>query len=63
MLKSRRNLLSALVVGVLAGAVAMPTFAADKKITLGLARSVPKANGVPPTQSRSRKPPRQPVSI
>ena len=38
MLKSRRNLLSALVVGVLAGAVAMPTFAADKKITLGFAQ-------------------------
>ena len=32
MLKSRRNLLSALVVGVIAGAVAMPTFAADKNI-------------------------------
>ena len=38
MLKSRRNLLSALVVGVIAGAVAMPTFAADKKITLGFAQ-------------------------
>ena len=38
MLKSRRNLLSALVVGVIAGTVAMPTFAADKKITLGFAQ-------------------------
>ena len=38
MLKSRRNLLSALVIGVIAGAVAMPTFAADKKITLGFAQ-------------------------
>ena len=32
MLKSRRNLLSAIVVGAIAGAVAMPTFAADKKM-------------------------------
>lgn len=38
MLKSRRNLLSAIVVSVIAGAVAMPTFAADKKITLGFAQ-------------------------
>jgi len=38
MLKSRRNLLSAIVVGAIAGAVAMPTFAADKKITLGFAQ-------------------------
>jgi len=38
MLKSRRNLLSAIVVGVIAGAVAMPSFAADKKITLGFAQ-------------------------
>jgi len=38
MLKSRRNLLSAIVVGALAGAVAMPTFAAPKKITLGFAQ-------------------------
>ena len=38
MLKSRRNLLSAIVVGVLAGAAAMPTFAADKKIVFGFAQ-------------------------
>ena len=38
MLKSRRNLLSAIVVGVIAGAAAMPSFAADKKITLGFAQ-------------------------
>ena len=38
MLKSRRNLLSAIVVGAIAGAVAMPTFAAGKKITLGFAQ-------------------------
>ena len=38
MLKSRRNLLSAIVVGAIAGAVAMTTFAADKKITLGFAQ-------------------------
>lgn len=38
MLKSKRNLLSALVVSVIAGAIAMPTFAADKKITLGFAQ-------------------------
>ncbi|MBP6654597.1 MAG: ABC transporter substrate-binding protein [Propionivibrio sp.] len=31
-------MLSALVVGVIAGTVAMPTFAADKKITLGFAQ-------------------------
>ena len=38
MLKSKRNLLSAIVVSVIAGAIAMPTFAADKKITLGFAQ-------------------------
>jgi simple sugar transport system substrate-binding protein len=38
MIKSKRNLLSAIVVSVIAGAVAMPTFAADKKITLGFAQ-------------------------
>ncbi len=38
MLKSRRNLLSAIVVGAIAGAVAMPAFAAGKKITLGFAQ-------------------------
>ncbi len=38
MLKSRRNLLSAIVVGAIAGAIAMPTFAADKKITMGFAQ-------------------------
>ena len=38
MLKSKRNLLSAIVVGILAGAVAMPTFAADKKIVFGFAQ-------------------------
>jgi simple sugar transport system substrate-binding protein len=38
MLKSKRNLLSAIVVGVLAGAAAMPTFAADKKIVFGFAQ-------------------------
>ena len=38
MLKSRRNLLSAIVVSVVAGAIAMPVVAADKKITLGFAQ-------------------------
>jgi ABC-type sugar transport system substrate-binding protein len=38
MLKSKRNLLSAIVVSVIAGAVAMPAFAADKKITMGFAQ-------------------------
>jgi ABC-type sugar transport system substrate-binding protein len=38
MLKSRRSLLSAIVMGVVAGAIAMPAFAADKKITLGFAQ-------------------------
>ncbi len=38
MIKSKRNLLSAIVVSVIAGAIAMPTFAADKKITLGFAQ-------------------------
>jgi len=38
MLKSKRNLLSAIVVGVLAGAAAMPTFAADKKIVFGFSQ-------------------------
>ena len=38
MLKSRRNLLSAIVVSVVAGAIAMPAIAADKKITLGFAQ-------------------------
>ncbi len=38
MLKSKRNLLSAIVVGVLAGAAAMPAFAADKKIVFGFAQ-------------------------
>ena len=38
MLKSRRNLLSALVIGVIAGAVTLPVIAADKKITLGFAQ-------------------------
>lgn len=38
MLKSRRNLLSAAIVGLVAGAIAMPSFAADKKLTLGFAQ-------------------------
>lgn len=38
MLKSRRNLLSAVVIGLIAGAVAMPSFAAEKKLTLGFAQ-------------------------
>ena len=38
MLKSKRNLLSAIVVSVIAGAIAMPTFAADKKIVFGFAQ-------------------------
>ena len=38
MLKSKRNLLSAIAVSVIASAIAMPTFAADKKITLGFAQ-------------------------
>ena len=38
MLKSKRNLLSALAVSVIAGSIAMPAFAADKKITLGFAQ-------------------------
>lgn len=37
MLKSKRNLLSAVVVGVLAGAISMPAFAADK-IVFGFAQ-------------------------
>ena len=38
MLKSKKSLLSALAVTALAGAIAMPAFAADKKITLGFAQ-------------------------
>jgi simple sugar transport system substrate-binding protein len=38
MLKSKRSLLSAIVLGVVASAMAMPAFAADKKITLGFAQ-------------------------
>jgi len=38
MLKSKRNLLSAIAVSVIAGSIAMPAFAADKKITLGFAQ-------------------------
>jgi len=38
MLKSRRNLLSAIVIGAIAGSIAMPSFAADKKLTLGFAQ-------------------------
>ena len=38
MLMSKRKLLSAIVLGLLAGSVALPTFAADKKITLGFAQ-------------------------
>ncbi|WP_018605667.1 ABC transporter substrate-binding protein [Uliginosibacterium gangwonense] len=38
MLKSRRNLLSAVVIGLIASAVAMPSFAAEKKLTLGFAQ-------------------------
>lgn len=38
MLKSKKSLLSALAVTAIAGAIAMPTFAADKKITLGFAQ-------------------------
>ena len=38
MLKSKRNLLSAIAVGVLASAIAMPTFAAEKKLTVGFAQ-------------------------
>ena len=38
MLKSKKNLLSAVVVAVLAGAIAMPAVAADKKIVFGFAQ-------------------------
>ena len=38
MLKSKRNLLSAIAVSLVAGAIAMPTFAADKKIVFGFAQ-------------------------
>ena len=38
MLKSKKSLLSALAVTAIAGTIAMPTFAADKKITLGFAQ-------------------------
>lgn len=38
MLKSRRNLLSAVVIGLVAGVVALPSFAAEKKLTLGFAQ-------------------------
>ena len=38
MLKSRRNLLSAVVVGLVASAIAVPSFAADKKLTFGFAQ-------------------------
>ena len=38
MLKSKKSLLSALAVTALAGAIAMPAFTADKKITLGFAQ-------------------------
>jgi len=38
MLKSKRNLLSAIVVTVIAGAIAMPVVAADKKIVFGFSQ-------------------------
>jgi simple sugar transport system substrate-binding protein len=38
MLKSRRNLLTAIVIGLVAGTVALPSFAADKKLTFGFAQ-------------------------
>ena len=38
MLKLKKSLLSALAVTAIAGTIAMPTFAADKKITLGFAQ-------------------------
>ena len=38
MLKSKRKLLCAIVVSVIAGSIAMPTFAADKKIVFGFAQ-------------------------
>ena len=38
MLKSKKSLLSALAVTAIAGTIAMPTFAAPKKITLGFAQ-------------------------
>lgn len=38
MLKSKRNLLTAIVIGLVAGAVALPSFAADKKLTFGFAQ-------------------------
>lgn len=38
MFKSRKNLLSAIAVGLIAGAVAMPSFAAGKKLVMGFAQ-------------------------